>query len=198
LTAARELAALRRAAADCTDCPLYERATQTVFGEGPANARIVLLGEQPGDHEDREGHVFVGPAGHLLDRALEDAGLERSELYLSNVVKHFKWKPSPRSDKVRIHAKPNRREAVACEHWWRDELAVVQPRVVGLLGAVAAQAVLGTSFKLTQHRGEAIVREDGTLVATFHPSAVLRAQDQRKAMYSLLVDDLARIAELAT
>jgi DNA polymerase len=191
------LAALRRAAASCTDCPLYERATQTVFGEGPAKARIVLLGEQPGDHEDREGHVFVGPAGHLLDRALVDAGLDRKQLYLSNVVKHFKWKPTPRSEKVRIHAKPNRREVAACEHWWRDEISVVRPRVIGVLGAVAAQAVLGNAFKLTEQRGQPIETDAATVVATFHPSAVLRAQDRRREMYSALVDDLVQIADLA-
>ncbi|HEY1740788.1 MAG TPA: UdgX family uracil-DNA binding protein, partial [Acidimicrobiia bacterium] len=182
-TATRALGALRRAAADCTDCPLYERATQTVFGEGPATARIVLLGEQPGDHEDQAGHVFVGPAGHLLDQALVDAGLDRKALYLTNAVKHFKWTPSPRSDKVRIHAKPNRREVVACGHWWRDELEVVQPRVVGALGAVAAQAVHGSGFKLTQHRGEPIPFGDATVVATFHPSAVLRARERRRQLY---------------
>jgi len=159
---------------------------------------VVLLGEQPGDREDREGHVFVGPAGHLLDQALADAGLARADLYLSNVVKHFKWKPTPRSDKVRIHAKPNRREVVACEHWWRDEIAIVQPDVIGLLGAVAAQAVLGTKFKLTEHRGEPVALDEATAVATFHPAAVLRAQDRRREMYAELVDDLARIAELAS
>jgi uracil-DNA glycosylase len=196
-SATRALDELRRAASSCTDCPLYARATQTVFGEGPATARVMLLGEQPGDHEDREGHVFVGPAGHLLDQALADAGLDREQLYLSNVVKHFKWKPTPRSDKVRIHAKPNRREVVACEHWWRDELAVVKPRVVGALGAVAAQAVHGSAFKLTAHRGEPIELDHATVVATFHPAAVLRAQDRRRQMYGELVDDLARIAELA-
>ncbi|HEY3831623.1 MAG TPA: UdgX family uracil-DNA binding protein [Acidimicrobiia bacterium] len=196
-TATRALAALGRAAAGCTECPLYERATQTVFGEGPVDARIVMLGEQPGDHEDREGHVFIGPAGHLLDQALGDAGLDRSAIYLSNVVKHFKWTPSPRSDKVRIHAKPNRREAAACEHWWRSELDVVRPSVVGALGAVAAQAVHGSAFKLTQHRGEPILVGDATVVATFHPSAVLRARERRREMYTELVDDLARIAELA-
>ncbi len=136
---------VRAAAEGCRDCDLWKPATQTVFGEGPVPAALMLMGETPGDHEDREGHPFVGPAGHLLDEALERAGIDRTTLYLTNAVKHFKFVPG-RSSKVRLHKTPNRTEVAACRQWWEREVEIVQPAVLGLLGATAAQAVLGPSF----------------------------------------------------
>ena len=143
--------ALRAAASECTACDLHETATQTVFGEGPARAALMLVGEQPGDREDIAGKPFVGPAGQLLDRALVEAGIARKDTYVTNVVKHFKWKPS---GKVRLHQKPNAQEIRACSQWWRAELAAVRPAVIVLLGATAAQAVLGPATRVTRDRGQ--------------------------------------------
>jgi uracil-DNA glycosylase len=183
---------LRAEAADCTRCDLYRDATQTVFGEGPVPARLVLIGEQPGDKEDREGHPFVGPAGHLLDRALEEAGIDRTAVYLTNAVKHFKWKRG--SGKVRLHQKPNREEVRACAPWWEAELSAVAPDLVVLLGATAAQAVLGPQVRVTRDRGDVQVHADrryDTLM-TVHPSAVLRTRPPaRDVAFDELVRDLS-------
>jgi len=171
------LAAVRKAAAGCKACPLYARATQTVFGRGRAKGGVMLVGEQPGDVEDREGRPFVGPAGGLLDRALAAAGLERRQLYLTNVVKHFKWEPR---GKRRIHERPNASEIGACRPWLEVEIALVKPRVLICLGAIAAQALLGRDFKVSRERG---VPVDSTLapfvLATVHPSSILRAPDEQ-------------------
>jgi DNA polymerase len=187
---------LRASAAGCTQCDLYERATQTVFGEGPPNARLVMIGEQPGDHEDKAGHPFVGPAGHLLDRALEASGIDRTEVYLTNAVKHFKWKPS---GKVRVHQRPNAAEIAACRNWWESEIEAIRPEVLCCLGAIAAQAVLGRSFRVTKSRGQFFMLPSGVeAVATIHPSAVLRADD-RDAAFAGLVHDLEIVRDrLAT
>jgi uracil-DNA glycosylase family protein len=178
--------ALRKSASHCEQCDLYQRATQTVFGEGPADARLVMLGEQPGDHEDKEGHPFVGPAGHLLDRALDEAGIDRSAVYLTNAVKHFKWRPS---GKVRLHQRPNAAEIAACRNWWEAELEAIQPEVLCCLGAIAAQAVLGKSFRVTKSRGEIFTLPSGIdAIATIHPSAVLRSDDRDQALAGLVHD----------
>jgi uracil-DNA glycosylase len=187
----KSLGSIRAAATHCRDCDLWEHATQTVFGEGPAHAALMLMGEVPGDHEDREGHVFVGPAGRILDEALADAGIERTAVYLTNAVKHFKFEAR---GKVRIHKKPNRAEITACRQWWEQEIAAVRPRVLGLLGATAAQAVLGADFRLTRHRGEWFEVGAVRATATIHPSAVLRAGEQRKETYAGLVRDLELVA----
>jgi len=190
--AAPALERLRASAALCEQCDLYERATQTVFGEGPPNARLVLLGEQPGDHEDREGRPFVGPAGHVLDRALDAAGIDRSQVYLTNAVKHFKWRAS---GKVRLHQRPNTTEIAACRTWWESELDAIQPDVLCCLGAVAAQAVLGRAFRVTKSRGELFSLPSGIeAIATIHPSAVLRSDD-RDAALAGLVQDLEIVRE---
>src|SRR5687768_8196842 len=147
--------ALRAEPAECTACDLYRHATQVVFGEGPASASVMLVGEQPGDKEDLAGHPFVGPAGRVLDEGLAEAGLDRRRIYVTNAVKHFKWKPSPRAgSKVRIHAKPNAAEIKACRPWLESELDVVRPKIVVCLGATAAQALLGRTFKVTQQHGQ--------------------------------------------
>jgi DNA polymerase len=192
-----DLAALRAAAASCMACELYERATQTVFGEGPPSARIALVGEQPGDHEDREGRPFVGPAGRLLDRALHEAGIDRDRVYVTNAVKHFKWRAA---GKVRLHQKPNAAEIRACSQWWRAELAALQPRYVVLLGATAAQAVLGPQVRVMRDRGHIMHGEDGAFdaVVTIHPSAVLRLHEpERTEGFEGLVADLALVADSA-
>lgn len=189
----KSLGSIRAAAADCHDCDLWEHATQTVFGEGPDHAALMLIGEVPGDREDRAGHVFVGPAGRILDDALSDAGIERDSVYLTNAVKHFKFETR---GKVRIHKKPNRTEIAACRQWWELELAAVKPRVLGLLGATAAQAVLGGDFRLTRHRGEWFDVGAARATATIHPSAVLRAGEQRNETYAGLVRDLEIIAHV--
>jgi uracil-DNA glycosylase len=185
------LTALRAAAAGCRGCPLYADATQTVFGEGKLTSEVMLVGEQPGDEEDLAGAPFVGPAGRLLDRALEEAGIERAQAYVTNAVKHFKWKArGPR----RIHDKPSWTETVACRPWLDAELALVKPRALVLLGATAAQSLLGRDFKVTQNRGRPLDSELAELVtATIHPSAVLRSDD-REAMFAGLVDDLSLVA----
>jgi DNA polymerase len=188
------LGALRDAADGCRACDLYRHATQTVFGEGPRHADVMLVGEQPGDAEDLAGHPFVGPAGKLLDRALTEAGIDRKLVYVTNVVKHFKWEPR---GKRRIHAKPNSAEIAACRPWLETELALVKPRVLVCLGATAAQALLGTSFKVTQQRGTFVASALAPRVtATVHPSSILRAPDEesRRAEMRRFVADLGRVA----
>jgi uracil-DNA glycosylase len=171
------LSSLRKAAAHCEGCPLYKRATQTVFGEGKRLARLILVGEQPGDREDIEGKPFVGPAGLLLDRCLEEAGINRSDVYVTNAVKHFKWEPR---GKRRIHEKPSAREIAACRPWFDAELEAVQPDLIVCLGATAAQALLGRAFRVTQDRGRAIaVGGLPSVLATVHPSSILRAPDDK-------------------
>jgi uracil-DNA glycosylase family protein len=183
---------VRAAAARCTACDLYRAATQTVFGEGPVPAPLMLMGEVPGDKEDLAGHPFVGPAGQVLDEALEEAGIDRALVYVTNAVKHFKFE---RRGKVRLHKKPNQAEVAACKQWWQRELELVQPDVLGLLGATAAQAVFGPSFRVTKQRGEWFELDAGVgAVATIHPSAVLRAQERRDEEYAGLVRDLRVMA----
>ncbi|HEV7651054.1 MAG TPA: UdgX family uracil-DNA binding protein [Actinophytocola sp.] len=179
----------RDAARTCRNCELYRDATQTVFGAGPAGASMMMVGEQPGDQEDRAGEPFVGPAGRLLDRALDDAGIDRSTVYVTNAVKHFKF---TERGKRRIHQTPSRTEVVACRPWLLGELARVEPTLVVCLGAVAAKSLLGPSFRVTHHRGEILDLPDSTakVTATVHPSAVLRAPDRDEA-YGAFVDDLA-------
>jgi DNA polymerase len=189
------LRSLAEAATGCRGCELYRNATQTVFGEGPRNADVMLVGEQPGDHEDREGRPFVGPAGTLLDRALEEAGIDRADVYVTNVVKHFKWTPAPRG-KRRIHRKPDLDEVVACRPWLEAELDLVRPDALVLLGATAAQAIFGRSFKVTERRGERLDSPLAPFVtATVHPSSILRARDDetRSRGFRAFVADLRRV-----
>ncbi|MFS8497475.1 MAG: UdgX family uracil-DNA binding protein [Micromonosporaceae bacterium] len=199
-----DLDGLRAAAAHCRGCGLYEHATQTVFGRGDAHARVVMIGEQPGDMEDRKGLPFVGPAGHLLRRAVDDAGLDPAQLYITNAVKHFKFRST---GKRRLHQTPTRVEIRACRPWLVAELAQLRPRAVVVLGATAAQALLGPGFRITRMRGQVLpwpasaenpdefVDHDGAfLVATVHPSSVLRADNQEIA-YRSLVNDLTVVAE---
>jgi DNA polymerase len=190
------LAALAEQAAACRACDLWARATQVVFGEGPRAARLLLVGEQPGDHEDRVGTPFVGPAGQLLDDAIAAAGLDRSTLYLTNAVKHFKWAPR---GKRRIHQKPNRTEVVACHRWLDAELAAVDPAVVVALGATAGQALLGPTFRVGAAQGEILELDGRAVIGTVHPSAVLRVRDhdERRDLFDGLVADLARARDLA-
>jgi uracil-DNA glycosylase len=186
------LPALREAVQTCRGCDLYRNATQAVFGEGARAADVMLVGEQPGDSEDREGRPFVGPAGRLLDRGLDEAGIDRAATYVTNVVKHFKWQGR---GKRRIHQKPNWTEMSACRPWLDAELEVVQPRVLVCLGATAAQALLGRQFRVTQSRGQLVDSPLAEVVtATVHPSAILRADD-REAEYAAFVADLRRVAE---
>ncbi len=191
---------LREAAAGCQACPLWERGTQTVFGEGGAKAAVMMVGEQPGDSEDRQGRPFVGPAGRLLDDALEQAGIDRGGVYITNVVKHFKWEPR---GKRRIHAKPNAAEIRACTPWLEAEIAVVKPEVLVCLGATAAQAILGKSFRVTQDRGKLLSSPLGPLgalgprvLATVHPASLLRAPDElsRREGVARFIEDLAVVA----
>ena len=187
----RTLAALRRAVQECRGCPLYAQATQAVFGEGAASATVMLVGEQPGDQEDTAGAPFVGPAGKVLDRALAEAGIDRRRAYVTNAVKHFKWKARGTR---RIHDKPSWTEQTACRPWLEAELAAVRPQALVLMGATAAQTLLGKAFRVTQHRGKPLESDLADLVtATIHPSAVLRSDD-REAMYAGLVDDLRMVA----
>ena len=184
------LGALREAARHCTACHLYKRATQTVFGEGPKGATMMLVGEQPGDYEDVTGKPFVGPAGKIMDRALEEAGIDRSKVYVTNAVKHFKWKPR---GKRRIHQKPNSREIAACRPWLEAELRVVKPKLVVAMGATAAQTIFGPSFRVTRERGKLLSSKLAPRVlATVHPSSLLRQPDEasREREYKLFVADL--------
>jgi len=188
------LQTVRDAARDCRACDLYKRGTQTVFGEGPRKAEVMLVGEQPGDAEDLAGHPFVGPAGKLLDRALEEAGIDRKLVYVTNVVKHFKWEPR---GKRRIHAKPNGSEIAACRPWLETEIALVKPRILVCLGATAAQALLGKSFKVTKQRGTFVPSPLAPRVtATVHPSSILRAPDEQSRHDEMrrFVADLERVA----
>jgi uracil-DNA glycosylase len=189
---------LRDEAASCTRCDLYQRATQTVFGEGRAGALIMLIGEQPGDQEDKQGHPFVGPAGRILDRALEEAGISRADVYVTNAVKHFKW---TERGKRRIHQRPNGGEIRACRFWLEAELGRVRPRLAVLLGAVAGEAVFGSRYRVGEHKGQAeeasLGSWRGLVVGTIHPSAVLRAPDSegRDLAYAGLVGDLVEARE---
>src|SRR3954464_5379315 len=190
----RSLSKARSAAKSCRNCDLWRHATQTVFGEGPDRAQLMLVGEQPGNDEDLAGHPFVGPAGKLLDRALEEAGIDRRTVYVTNVVKHFKWEPR---GKRRIHKKPNAAEITACRPWLETEIALVKPRALVCLGATAAQALLGASFKVTKQRGELVDSALAPLVAaTVHPSSILRAPDDdaRREEMRRFVEDLKKIA----
>lgn len=191
--AEKQLRVLRAAAPDCRGCELYARATQVVFGEGPENARVVMVGEQPGDEEDQRGHPFIGPAGRLLSKAMAEAGLDREQVYVTNAVKHFKW---IERGKRRIHAKPSGIEISACKPWLEAELAAVAPELVVCLGATAAQALMGREFRITSERGQffphAWAKE---LTATIHPSAILRMPDRYEEEYALFVRDLRLVAE---
>src|ERR687896_2638837 len=183
---------LKEAAAGCTACPLHKLGTQTVFGEGSPKAEIVLVGEQPGDQEDLAGKPFVGPAGRLLDRALEEAGIDRKLAYVTNVVKHFKWQPR---GKRRIHQKPNAAEVAACRPWLEAELSLLDPRVLVCLGATAAQALLGRQFRVSKQRGVPVESPLAPVVmATVHPSSILRADDREREM-AMFVEDLRRGAQ---
>jgi uracil-DNA glycosylase len=183
---------LKEAAAGCRACDLWKTGTQTVFGEGLTKAEIVLVGEQPGDQEDLAGKPFVGPAGRLLDKALEEAGIDRKLAYVTNVVKHFKWQPR---GKRRIHQKPNAAEVAACRPWLEAELSLLKPKVLVCLGATAAQALLGRQFRVSQSRGVPVESDLAPVVmATVHPSAILRSDD-REAEMALLVEDLRHVAE---
>ena len=190
------LLSLEKAAADCKACDLWKRGTQTVFGEGSGRSKVLFVGEQPGNEEDLTGHPFVGPAGRLLDTALEEAGIDRSQVYVSNVVKHFKWEPR---GKRRIHKKPNSTEIAACRPWLEAEIALVKPNVIVLLGATAAQALMGSQFRVTKQRGQFI---ESTLapyvMATVHPSSILRAPDEetRRVEYRHFVNDFKKLAEV--
>ena len=188
------LTAVREIAAGCKACDLYQRGTQTVFGEGPRRAAVMLVGEQPGDAEDLAGHPFVGPAGKLLDTALEEAGIDRRQVYVTNVVKHFKWEPR---GKRRIHARPNAAEIAACRPWLETEISLVKPHVLICLGATAARALLGKSFKVSKQRGEIVESTLAPVVtATVHPSSILRAPDDaaRREEMRRFVQDLKKIA----
>jgi DNA polymerase len=193
--AAAKLEGLRIEARDCRDCPLWEKATQTVFGEGNPRARIMLVGEQPGDVEDREGHPFVGPAGRILDQGLREAGIDRALTYVTNAVKHFKWEPR---GKRRLHKTPAQRELEACYQWLEGEIAAVKPALVVALGATAAKALLGARFRITQSRGQ-VQRREGLpdVLATYHPSFLLRVKDRpdEEEVWNAFVDDLKTAAK---
>ena len=190
------LPSLKAASADCKGCDLWKKGTQTVFGEGKRRASALFVGEQPGNEEDLTGKPFVGPAGRIFDSALEEAGINRQQTYVTNVVKHFKWEPR---GKRRIHKKPNAQEINACRPWLEAEIAVVKPQVIVALGATAAQALLGAQFRVTKHRGEFL---ESTLapyiMATVHPSSILRAPDDetRRLEYRRFVDDLKKLARV--
>jgi len=185
----RSLAAMRLAARECRGCDLYRNATQTVFGEGRAASEVMLVGEQPGDREDIEGRPFVGPAGRVLDQALERAGIDREQVYLTNAVKHFKWTPR---GKRRIHRTPGAEEIRSCRPWLEAEIEAIRPKVIVALGATAAQALIGSGFRLTHHRGEFVETSlPAPVTATVHPSSVLRAPDERsrhEAMEAFVAD----------
>jgi DNA polymerase len=191
-----DLDALREAAAGCTACPLFRNATQTVFGEGPEHAPIMLVGEQPGDSEDRDGHPFVGPAGRLLDRCIVEAGIKRGRTYVTNTVKHFKWEPRGTR---RIHSKPNSIEIAACFPWLEAELATVRPKILVALGATAAQALFGKAFRVTRDRGRLVPSPWAPYaLATVHPSSLLRVpnEETRHREIARFIEDLKKAAEL--
>lgn len=192
------LGKLRHAAAGCQGCDLWKQATQTVFGEGPEHASVMLIGEQPGDREDIEGHPFVGPAGRVLDQALAQIGLDRTQVYVTNIVKHFRWEGAARGKK-RIHKKPRASQINACRPWFDAEMKVVHPRVVVCLGATAAQALLGAKFSVLRERGKLLPYSGGSrIMATVHPSSILRAPDSatRHAEMDRFVADLRKIMPL--
>ena len=192
----KTLPAFREAAADCQACDLYKRGTQTVFGAGTRQAEVLFVGEQPGNDEDLEGEPFVGPAGKLLDKALEEAGIDRQKAYVTNVVKHFKWEPR---GKRRIHKKPNAKEIAACRPWLEAEIEIVKPKVIVCLGATAAQALLGSNFRVSQERGKFIESDLAPyIIATVHPSAILRAPDDetRHEQKRRFIDDLKKVADV--
>ena len=192
----KTLPALREAAADCQACDLYKRGTQTVFGAGTRNAEVLFVGEQPGNDEDLEGEPFVGPAGKLLDKALEEAGIDRQKAYATNVVKHFKWEPR---GKRRIHKKPNAKEIAACRPWLEAEIEIVKPKVIVCLGATAAQALLGSQFRVSKDGGKFIESDLAPyIIATVHPSAILRAPDDetRHEQKRRFIDDLKKVADV--
>jgi len=192
----KSLKAFRDAAADCQACDLWERGTQTVFGEGARRAEVFFVGEQPGNEEDLSGKPFVGPAGRLLDEALTEAGIDRTQTYVTNVVKHFKWEPR---GKRRIHKKPNAREITACRPWLEAEISLVNPKVIVCLGATAAQALLGSQFRVSKQRGQFIKSTLAPyIMATVHPSAILRAPDDetRHAEKRHFIDDLKKVAHV--
>jgi DNA polymerase len=184
---------LREAAQQCRGCDLWKRGTQTVFGEGKAGAEVMLVGEQPGNDEDLQGRPFVGPAGRVLDKGLEAAGIDRDDVYVTNAVKHFKWEPR---GKRRIHKKPNAMQIAACRPWFDEEVKAVRPKVIVCLGATAAQALLGPKFKVTQDRGRIISTGDVPIIATVHPSSILRATDDesRHSEMARFIDDLRVVA----
>jgi DNA polymerase len=189
-----KLEALREQAAGCRNCPLWKNATQTVFGEGNPRARVMIVGEQPGDVEDREGHPFVGPAGRILDQGLAEAGIDRAQTYVTNVVKHFKWEPR---GKRRLHKTPNQREIEACYQWLEGEMETVKPAVIVCLGATAAKALLGPRFRITQQRGQVQSREGlPDVIATWHPSYLLRLKGRPGGdeAYAQFVEDLKTAA----
>jgi uracil-DNA glycosylase len=190
------LHSLREAEQNCRGCDLYAHATQAVSGEGPHTARIIFIGEQPGDEEDRKGHPFVGPAGKLLDRALTDSGIDRSLLYVTNAVKHFKFEER---GKRRLHKKPSGLEIRACRPWLEAELNLIQPQIIVCLGATAAQSIFGSTYRVTKERGQFVANSWAPHVtSTIHPSAILRAPDeeQRHSEYEKLVDDLKKVHRL--
>jgi uracil-DNA glycosylase family protein len=193
----RNIPMLEAAAKECRACDLWRTGTQTVFGEGGRKADVVLVGEQPGDQEDLQGQPFVGPAGRLLDEALEEAGIDRSQTYVTNVVKHFKWEPAGRGER-RLHKKPSDAEIRACKPWLEAEIEALHPRVLVALGATAAQAIMGKGFRVTKDRGKPIPSPNGgpTVIATVHPSSVLRAptSEARRAAHADLVADLRVVA----
>ena len=195
-SAAADLQRLAAEAATCQNCVLYRDATQTVFGQGAADARFLLLGEQPGDQEDKAGQPFVGPAGRILDKALADVGLGRDDVYVTNAVKHFKWTAK---GKRRIHQRPSAREMAACRPWLEGELANTNPDVIVVLGATAGQALFGSKFRVGAARGQVLDFDGRAVVATIHPSAVLRAQEpaDRDEQYAGLVADLRRAVEVS-
>jgi len=187
---------LRQAASVCRACDLHKTGTQTVFGEGTPHPEAMFVGEQPGDKEDLAGHPFVGPAGQLLNRAFVQAGIDRGRVYVTNTVKHFKWEPQ---GKVRLHAKPNAREILACRPWLEAEIRVIRPKVIVCLGATAAQALLGKDFRVTQRRGELIASPWApAVIATVHPSSILRAPDPEahERQFELFVQDLSHAAQV--
>jgi uracil-DNA glycosylase len=195
LPAERDLQSLAEAAQVCRGCELYKRGTQTVFGEGPAKASVIFVGEQPGDQEDLQGRPFVGPAGQLLDKAMEQAGIDRSQAYVTNAVKHFKWEPR---GKRRLHSKPNAREMSACRPWLEAEMEAIHPEIIVCLGATAAQSLLGPSFRITKQRGQIMQSDWGLpILATYHPSALLRAPDEvaRAEMHKMFLSDLKKVAQ---
>jgi uracil-DNA glycosylase len=192
----RSIEELAEQAKDCRNCDLWKRGTQTVFGEGGSRSKIMMIGEQPGNQEDLEGKPFVGPAGHLLDKLLVEAGIDRKKVYVTNAVKHFKWEPR---GKRRIHKKPNAAEIAACRPWLDAEMSAIKPAVIVCLGATAAQAILGRTFRVTQHRGEFVESPLAPYVmATVHPSAILRAPDdkERHEQERRFVEDMKKITKL--